>query len=74
MLGYVEGFLEKRNNRYRISNICVFDNASHRQGIGTVLMNTILKEAGLPAGAEGILINEPYTNPVVELLRSGVFD
>ncbi|MGM9601026.1 MAG: hypothetical protein ACI3W5_05500, partial [Faecousia sp.] len=27
LLGYVEGFLETWNNRYRISNICIFDDA-----------------------------------------------
>ena len=45
LLGYVEGTLEKWNNRYRISNICVFDNARRHGGIGTALMNTILQEA-----------------------------
>ena len=45
LLGYVEGFLETWNNRYRISNICVFDNADRNRGIGSLLMDTILKEA-----------------------------
>ena len=45
LLGYVEGTLEKWNNRYRISNICVFDYARRHSGIGTALMNTILHEA-----------------------------
>ena len=45
LLGYVEGTLEKWNNRYRISNICVFDDARRHGGIGTALMNTILREA-----------------------------
>ena len=40
-----EGFLETWNNRYRISNICVFDNADRNRGIGSLLMDTILKEA-----------------------------
>lgn len=45
LLGYVEGFLETWNNRYRISNICIFDDADRHRGIGTLLMNIILKEA-----------------------------
>ena len=32
LIGFVEGFLEKWNNRYRISNICVFDHADRRSG------------------------------------------
>lgn len=45
LLGYVEGALEKWNNRYRISNICVFDDLNRHAGIGTMLMEVILKEA-----------------------------
>ena len=45
LLGYVEGTLEKWNNRYRISNICVFDDSNRQKGIGTLLMDSILKEA-----------------------------
>ena len=45
LLGYVEGALEKWNNRYRISNICIFNNTYRHKGIGTILMNTILKDA-----------------------------
>ena len=43
LLGYVEGTLEKWNNRYRISNICVFEKEARRCGIGTQLMNIILE-------------------------------
>ena len=45
LLGFVEGFLETWNNRYRISNICIFDDADRRRGIGSALMDTVLKEA-----------------------------
>lgn len=45
LLGYVEGTLEKWNNRYRISNIFVFDKNNRHQGIGTKLMAVILEEA-----------------------------
>lgn len=45
MLGFVEGALENWNNRFRISNICIFDNSVRNRGIGTALLNTILAEA-----------------------------
>ena len=32
-IGMVEGFLEKWNNRFRIANICVFDQANRRSGM-----------------------------------------
>ena len=45
LLGYVEGTLEKWNNRYRISNICVFNSSNRNNGISSLLMETILEEA-----------------------------
>ena len=41
LLGYVEGSPESWNNRFRISNICVFDKARRGRGIGTLLMAAI---------------------------------
>lgn len=41
MLGFVEGSIEAWNNRFRISNICVFDNAKRGGGIGTTLLEII---------------------------------
>lgn len=45
LLGFVEGNLETWNNRYRVSNICVPDEADRRNGLGGALMETILAEA-----------------------------
>lgn len=45
LIGYVEGTIERWNNRYRISNICILDNTERHQGIGTKLMDLILNEA-----------------------------
>lgn len=45
------------NNRYRISNICAFDNANRRRGIGSLLMDTILKEAS--ASKARMVVLEP---------------
>ena len=45
MVGFVEGFLEKWNNRFRISNICVFDEADRRHGIGASLLERIMVDA-----------------------------
>ena len=45
LIGYVEGALEEWNNRYRISNIAIFDETNRHKGIGGLLMDAILKEA-----------------------------
>lgn len=57
LLGYVEGFLEKWNNRFLISNIVIFNNKARHQGIGTLLMDTILKEAKIIRGTDGCFGN-----------------
>ena len=41
LLGFVEGSPETWNNRFRISNICVFDRATRQRGIGSMLMGAI---------------------------------
>lgn len=61
LLGYVEGTLEKWNNRYRISNICVFDDTRRHSGIGTALLNTILHEARL-SGARMVVLETQNCN------------
>lgn len=61
LLGYVEGALEKWNNRYRISNICVFDNLKRHAGIGTLLMKTILSEA-VKSGARMVVLETQTCN------------
>ena len=45
LVGFVEGALESWNNRFRISNICVFDTAKRGGGIGGRLMETMQKAA-----------------------------
>ena len=45
MIGYVEGSLEAWNNRFRISNLCVFDSQKRNQGLGSQLMVKIVEEA-----------------------------
>ncbi len=45
LIGFAEGAPESWNNRFRISNICVFDSSKRGRGVGTMLMKTILKEA-----------------------------
>lgn len=43
LLGYVEGTPEAWNHRYRISNICIFDEKQRHCGIGSKLINALGK-------------------------------
>ena len=61
LLGYVEGTIEQWNNRYRISNICIFNNDKRHCGIGTKLMNTIMEEAK-NSGARMIVLETQTCN------------
>lgn len=45
LIGFAEGSPESWNNRFRISNICVFDCSERGKGTGTMLMNAILDAA-----------------------------
>lgn len=61
LLGYVEGTPEGWNNRYLISNICVFDGAPRHRGIGTALMDVILREAK-ESGARMVVLETQTCN------------
>lgn len=61
LLGYVEGTLENWNNRYRISNICIFDNGMRNNGIGTLLMKSIISEA-VKSGARMVVLETQTCN------------
>ncbi len=61
LLGFVEGTIEKWNNRYRISNICVFDIEKRHSGVGTKLMKTILVEAK-ESGARMVVLETQTCN------------
>ena len=74
LLGYVEGTLEKWNNRYRISNICVFDDARRHGGIGTALMTTILSEAKESGARMVVLETQTCNENAIAFYRKNGFD
>lgn len=74
LLGYVEGFLEKWNNRYRISNICIFESANRRHGTGTLLMKTILKEAEAAQARMAVLETQTCNENAIAFYRKNGFE
>lgn len=74
LLGYVEGTLEKWNNRYRISNICVFDSSKRHNGIGTLLMNYILLEARKSGARMVVLETQNCNENAISFYRKNGFE
>lgn len=74
LLGYVEGSLEQWNNRYRISNICVFDHARRHSGIGTVLMKTILQDAKASGARMVVLETQTCNENAIAFYRKNGFE
>ena len=48
LLGYVEGTIEQWNNRYRISNICIFNNDKRGNKVALVIIKSTCRERNLP--------------------------
>ena len=73
LVGFAEGFLEKWNNRYRISNICVFDEADRRSGTGTKLMESILEEAARSGARMAVLETQSFNFKAVSFYKKHGF-
>ncbi len=74
LLGYVEGTLEEWNNRYRISNICIFDETFRNKGIGKLLMSVILKEAKTSGARMAVLETQTCNVAAIAFYKSFGFE
>lgn len=74
LLGFAEGALETWNNRFRISNLCVFDTAARHRGIGTALMNTILAEAERVGARMAVLETQSCNEAAIAFYRKTGFE
>ena len=74
LAGFVEGAPESWNNRFRISNICVFDNAQRSKGVGTALMNPILKAAEATGARMIVLETQTCNESAVAFYKKNGFD
>ncbi len=61
LVGFAEGSIESWNNRFRISNICIFDSAARGKGTGRRLMEAIEREAAA-SGARMIVLETQSCN------------
>ena len=74
LAGFAEGFLEKWNNRFRISNICVFDGGERRRGVGTALMNALLGEARAASARMAVLETQSCNENAIAFYRKCGFE
>lgn len=61
LVGFIEGSPETWNNRFRISNIYIFDHARRGSGIGTLLIAAML-DAARSAGARMAILETQSCN------------
>lgn len=74
LLGYVEGTPEAWNQRYRISNICIFDEEQRHCGIGTELMKVILNEAEKSGARMVVLETQTCNENAIAFYKKNGFD
>ena len=74
LIGYVEGFLEKWNNRYRISNICVFKTDGRGKGVGSQLLDTIIKDAIESGARMAVLETQSYNSKAISFYKKHGFE
>ena len=70
----MEGFLEEWNNRYRISNICVFDSGLRSKGTGTALLEKILEDADKSGARMAVLETQSYNSKAISFYKKNGFE
>ena len=74
LLGFVEGFLEDWDNRYRISNICVFEDCTRRTGVGSALLERIMQEAYASGARMAVLETQSFNYKAIEFYKKHGFE
>ena len=66
--------MENWNNRFRISNICVFEDAARGSGVGTRLMAAIQQEAATRRARMIILETQTCNENAISFYKKNGFD
>ena len=74
MLGFVEGFHEKWNNRFRISNICIFEEADRKSGVGTMLLEKIMDDAENSGSRMAVLETQSFNFKAISFYQKNGFE
>lgn len=65
-----EGSPESWNNRYRISNLCVLEEADRRRGLGRALMDRLLAEARRRGDRMAVLETQTCSKKAIAFYRA----
>ncbi len=74
LVGFVEGFPEKWNNRFRISNICIFEPSHRLGGLGKQLLDRILTDAEKSGARMAVLETQSYNLPAISFYGKNGFE
>lgn len=74
LLGFAEGSHEQWNNRWRISNLCVFDEKDRRRGVGGALMNAMLDIAGSAHARMAVLETQTCNERAIRFYQKHGFE
>ena len=74
LIGFVEGSPESWNNRFRISNICVFDASERGKGAGTALMERIMETAVSLGARMAVLETQSCNENAIAFYKRNGFD
>lgn len=74
LIGIVEGSPETWNDRFRISNICVFDRSLRGRGVGAALLNAMLDTARASGARMAVLETQSCNENAIAFYRRNAFD
>ena len=74
LIGYIEGSPESWNNRFRISNICVFEDSERRGGVGTALMRAMQKTAEALGARMVVLETQSCNEKAISFYKKNGFE
>lgn len=74
LIGFVEGFFEEWNKRYRISNIVIFDEKYRHSGIGKILLDKIIEEARKCMARMVVLETQSYNYSAISFYIKNGFE
>ena len=74
MIVFVEGFLEEWNNRFRISNICVFSTEERNKGCGGLLLDAIMNDANKSGARMIVLETQSFNDKAICFYRKNGFE
>lgn len=74
LVGFIEGYLEEWNNRFRITNLFIFKEEYQNKGIGTRLINKVFKEAKNSNARMVVLETQSYNSKAISFYERNGFE